>query len=189
MNTNVNVNVKTVLIGDVTEKKESKMFQGFGLFATTFISKNTLLNVDDKCNNLAGFMNDADFKFPGNLTSYAQLYNSIKDYERVDNKVKSTRNNVDHTRYITLSDILPGEELTKSYGVPKWSIFLSYSIIARCWVPPFNADKLTTSDNVNDAVKCTLLLKKYGSRVIEETPELKLLNKVLKEFGYNFTIN
>ena len=70
-------------------------------------------------------MNDADVQLPA-VWSEKTLLPILALVERTT--IKTTANNADqigHGQLVVLRDIAPGEEVTKSYGVAKWVVFLA----------------------------------------------------------------
>ena len=114
-------NSRSVQLENVTEIKKSATYHGNALVATTMIEKGTkLLYV---LNGVHGeLLNDSCFIMPQTY-DYDSFLTTFSNYKESGRHCQC---NVRHNKkdYFAKRDIFPGEELTKHYGCPKWSILL-----------------------------------------------------------------
>ncbi len=115
---------KRVGIENVTEVKPSK-YGGLGLFATSEMQPNTLLIENPNTTRpLNTFCNDGGFSFP-NKFDYSSFRLAFQTYQEEKNNVIA---DIKQQSWKTRKRIQIGEELTKGYGLLKWSYFLSSTI-------------------------------------------------------------
>ena len=158
----------------LSQKRSS--IAGNGIFTEQFIPKNSIiLTSEDKIKvsetiiSICGMFNDADFIYPANFESKT-LTRTIVNYRQSNkNNIRFVRGVGERNDFFLVKanrDIYPGEELTRKYGIKKWSWWLTCDI---CNINMFNFGKF----NYNQA---------------EQREKLRILMEVWSDFGYNLDI-
>lgn len=158
---------ETSSLSSVTDIKTSSCGFGIGLFATKDIQKGSILtnSVEVEHRPLATFINDSDFSYPIDF-SIVHLTLCFSTYmERDTNNIIETGPNQFSARRL----IKEGEEITKRYGLLKWSAFLTGDILGEGFPTRLN-------DNV----------RRKQLNAHERQKAFENLKDVLRRFGYDF---
>jgi hypothetical protein len=115
----------------VTAIRPSKQFLGNALVATQPIAKGTYLDFTGH-DQLLCAMNDANFRFPSDLTDHKEVLKSLRSYNVCDPLCSVKFVHDDEVRGVTTRDVAPGDELTKQYYLCKWMKFLADDVHVLC---------------------------------------------------------
>lgn len=121
------------MLSDLVDIKCSDTYNGNGIFSKIYLSTGTVLHHDSSTGYYLGQMNDADFKYPVDY-SYETLYCAFAHYKAQDKHTLCNIQVIDDTKnqkktLKVLRNIFRGQELTKRYGIQKWSYFIYLDIV------------------------------------------------------------
>ena len=112
--------------------RKPSQISGLGLFTNEFISNGTIFAVStDTVGGLqiSSMFNDEDFIYPSEF-KLDTLIQTLENYKNSDksNVLQIQTHSEDFYIYKARRDINPNEELTRKYGIQKWSFWLSIHI-------------------------------------------------------------
>lgn len=164
--------------------RKASSISGMGVFTEVDIPRGTILAVStDKIDNsdISSMFNDGDFTYPSTFDkdTLIQTLEQYKSSDKSNIRVVKT-NTEDFFIYKANRDIKAGEELTRKYGIQKWSFWLTIHVSLN--------DGIITVDDLKTIKSSKHATPNSDDKKQIQNGKIQALIEAWKHFGYDLSV-